>query len=586
MYLRNIVIKNIGPIKELSVELPFRKNGDPKPIIFVGENGSGKTILQSQIIDGLYEIGGELFNDIQIREGFGHKYYKISGGSNLRFGEKKGFSLLSFIDNKAQKIEYYDKIGDVEKTDFTNFISDFSLSIDGKNIGNSQNKKVTSMGDERKEELKKEWEQGVHFYQPAYRYEEPFWKNNSYIDYTRFEDKKIFSGELSKELEIISSTKENKSFLLDLVLDRFVQNSNSYNIVLWDNINVILRKILRKDNYRLGIGPRGGYRVSVVEDVNQNDFNQILPSIDNLSLGESILLNVFVNIIRHSGNYSKPLNQIQGVVVIDEIDVHLHTNLQSSVLPELIKMFPKIQFIITSHSPLFLLGMKKTFGEEGIEVRNMPKGEMITTERFSEFKNAYDVLRETERFEGELKKKIIEVNKPIVYVEGPTDVQYIKKAYELYNKNCTDFDIEIIGEKTKVGTKNSNNKALFSAQKLLSANINLLKQKVILLNDPEEQVADGEYGELLYIRKMPKFNENLLQRGIENLFKKTFLDNVIKENKECFSYLVKGGKKENHRIIDGQKQTICKWICDNGQKKDFKNFEKIFEIIDSIIKQD
>ena len=35
MYLKNIVLKNIGPIEELSVELPFKENGDPKPIIFV-----------------------------------------------------------------------------------------------------------------------------------------------------------------------------------------------------------------------------------------------------------------------------------------------------------------------------------------------------------------------------------------------------------------------------------------------------------------------------------------------------------------------------------------------------------------------
>lgn len=56
MYLKNIVIKNIGPIEDLSVELPFHESGNPKPIIFVGENGSGKTILQSQIIDAFYEF--------------------------------------------------------------------------------------------------------------------------------------------------------------------------------------------------------------------------------------------------------------------------------------------------------------------------------------------------------------------------------------------------------------------------------------------------------------------------------------------------------------------------------------------------
>ena len=78
MYLKNLVIKNIGPIEELSIELPFNANGDPKPIIFVGENGTGKTILLSQIMDSFYEIGASLFEDIGIQEGLIRKFYKLS----------------------------------------------------------------------------------------------------------------------------------------------------------------------------------------------------------------------------------------------------------------------------------------------------------------------------------------------------------------------------------------------------------------------------------------------------------------------------------------------------------------------------
>ncbi len=38
MYLKHIAIKNIGPIDELSVELPFMYNQNR--ILFVGENGT------------------------------------------------------------------------------------------------------------------------------------------------------------------------------------------------------------------------------------------------------------------------------------------------------------------------------------------------------------------------------------------------------------------------------------------------------------------------------------------------------------------------------------------------------------------
>ena len=45
---------------------------------------------------------------------------------------------------------------------------------------------------------------------------------------------------------------------------------------------------------------------------------------------------------------------LPGIVIIDEIDVHLHLELQKSILPFLTTFFPNIQFIVTSHSPFIL----------------------------------------------------------------------------------------------------------------------------------------------------------------------------------------------------------------------------------------
>jgi predicted ATPase len=48
----------------------------------------------------------------------------------------------------------------------------------------------------------------------------------------------------------------------------------------------------------------------------------------------------------------KTMVQNQGMVMIDEIDLHLHPSWQMEVLPRLSKELPNIQFIVTSHSPL------------------------------------------------------------------------------------------------------------------------------------------------------------------------------------------------------------------------------------------
>jgi hypothetical protein len=45
---------------------------------------------------------------------------------------------------------------------------------------------------------------------------------------------------------------------------------------------------------------------------------------------------------------------IHAIVLIDEIDLHLHPSLQRALVPRLRKALPKVQFIVTTHSPLVL----------------------------------------------------------------------------------------------------------------------------------------------------------------------------------------------------------------------------------------
>jgi predicted ATPase len=580
MYLKNITIKNIGPIEKFTVDLPFKEDGNPKPIVFVGENGAGKTILQSQIIDGFYEIGNALFDNIGIHAGLKRSFYKNSGHTNLQTGKNNGFSLLRFIDNQGQDLEYFDKIGEVKHEDFISYVQNFALSP---NTSINNQKEITHIDGVRKEKLRNEWVEGVHFYQPAYRYEEPFWKNDSFIDRTRFDDKKNFSGILNKELEIISSTKDNKSFLLDLVLDFEIRKQESDQII-WNNINDILRKIKKRNDIRLGIGPRGRYRVSIVEqDPNGIAKNQLLPSIDNLSLGESILFNLFINIIRHGDTPPKTPDQIQGIVAIDEIDVHLHTDLQNSVLPELIKMFPRIQFIITTHSPLFLLGMKQNFGEDGFEIRNMPTGELITTERFAEFGNAYNILKETEKFEEDIKTKILQSTQVVLFVEGDYDRKYLRRAAELLERVDIINKIEIrdvngYGNLDKIW-KNFNNKTKLSE---------IISQGIVLLYDCDTNKRNSEIGKV-FKRVIPTNTINIIQKGIENLFSKSLIEEAIKNKKAYIDItpeITKTLRGENittpekWEVNPDEKGNLCDWICLNGGKEDFEGFEIVFEILE------
>ena len=43
-----------------------------------------------------------------------------------------------------------------------------------------------------------------------------------------------------------------------------------------------------------------------------------------------------------------------GVILIDEVDMHLHPSWQQTVVNDFVRAFPKVQFIVTTHSPQVL----------------------------------------------------------------------------------------------------------------------------------------------------------------------------------------------------------------------------------------
>jgi predicted ATP-binding protein involved in virulence len=79
-------------------------------------------------------------------------------------------------------------------------------------------------------------------------------------------------------------------------------------------------------------------------------------SLNQLSSGEQFLLGLVADLTRRlylANPHSDPL-QGNGLVLVDEIDLHLHPRWQQKVLPKLMFLFPNIQFVITTHSPLIL----------------------------------------------------------------------------------------------------------------------------------------------------------------------------------------------------------------------------------------
>lgn len=64
MYLRECLIENVGPLEFVDLLLPFDEDGMPQPLILVGRNGSGKSILLSHVVDALIEFAKSAYQDI------------------------------------------------------------------------------------------------------------------------------------------------------------------------------------------------------------------------------------------------------------------------------------------------------------------------------------------------------------------------------------------------------------------------------------------------------------------------------------------------------------------------------------------
>ena len=100
----------------------------------------------------------------------------------------------------------------------------------------------------------------------------------------------------------------------------------------------------------------------------------------NMSDGLKAMLNLvaelaFRCVILNGYKGDNAVLQTEGVVLIDELDMHLHPNWQMHVVQDLRNAFPSIQFIVTSHSPFIVQSIKKEeliILEEELDVESDP----------------------------------------------------------------------------------------------------------------------------------------------------------------------------------------------------------------------
>lgn len=116
-----------------------------------------------------------------------------------------------------------------------------------------------------------------------------------------------------------------------------------------------------------------------VSNIGVNGEDELTITLDNsekidwneLPAGYERLLNIVFDIAYRSLLLNGPEKEVQGVVIIDEVDLHLHPSLQRDVLQRFRLAFPEVQFIVTTHSPIVVSHFPVTEGNKIIKLEHV-----------------------------------------------------------------------------------------------------------------------------------------------------------------------------------------------------------------------
>ena len=450
MKLKNIVIFNRAPFERLQLDF-----GDENITLLSGINGVGKTTILSYVVDAFYELAKKGFlNEFEDKKS---KYYRIS--SSLFSVDQTAPSIvyLRFLLEDGHFADYIDIRDHCTSEQYDNLINlpdKIAYSSIEKQLTRQDVNKHWSISDEKK--ITNLFTNCLFTYFPAYRYEMPYFLNDPYKFRLEFTKDMRFTGYLGNPIEVTSDLPDIANWIMDVVLDQDIYKGQAQRV--WTQLNDIITSILFYKTHvrtRVGIGQRyaGATRISIMDRAKSG--RQIYPSIFTMSSGELALLCLFVEILKQTDKIGKTISNISGIVLIDEIEKHLHIKLQKEVLPPLIAMFPNVQFIASSHSPFLSIGLADA---DVVTYRffDLDNGGITCPPRNNNlFREVYNMMiSENDRYASKyriLEEKTRSSNRPLVITEGKTDWKHLKAAMRALD--ISDLDVEFYEYEDTLGDK-------------------------------------------------------------------------------------------------------------------------------------
>lgn len=307
-YITNIHVNKLFHLSDF--DIPVTDDNAPH-LILTGKNGSGKTITLNAIADFLDNVKGKNSLDfLKYKELFEHYKNEMSRYKNNSAEYMQTKSNAEYY--QAQVENLFGKV-DMSFADGYGFINDY-----------------------------KEGNFLIAFYQAARKTE-------------IIEPKNPTKPQIQEKTEArMLMTNQLLNFLSDLKIQEALarneqQNADADKIKDWfESFENVLKGFFEDKDLKL----RFNYRDYTFHIETQGKSFKFTELSDGFSAIIDIIADLILKMQKQDTlvmDYLKP-----GIVLIDEIETHLHLQLQKIVLPLLTKLFPNIQFIVTTHSPFVL----------------------------------------------------------------------------------------------------------------------------------------------------------------------------------------------------------------------------------------
>ena len=312
-YITKIRIYKLRHIENIDIDL---STDEPKHLLLTGKNGVGKTITLDAIKRWLRSIQSDSLGFVR----------------NWQSEVKRFSEQLKFELNGESRIHFQDELERKYSNINLNSCNELDLIFSG------EEKNLPSIYNDGKFIL-------------------------AYYGANRRTHVEIPKGAEKIQLKETYSLDENPSnifvkYLVDLKTQQsFARNESEFevveNIEAWfTRLENALKTILDEKSINLKF------------DYKNYDFKILQAgrepyALNELSDGYSSIINIISDLILRmdKNRASEERNYVfdtEGIVLIDELETHLHIELQKKILPFLTEFFPNIQFIVTTHSPFVL----------------------------------------------------------------------------------------------------------------------------------------------------------------------------------------------------------------------------------------